>query len=155
MPLVPYQCAECREMATTRGRAKGLCKRCYRRMITRRWTAANRERERVRLAASYQKRKPKQLAKAKEDRRRTRDAIMEKLGNRCNCCGETEPVFLTIDHVQNDGHLVRKINRHHVYRTILAEGCPTDRYQILCWNCNSAKALAGICPHQTGSSRKT
>jgi hypothetical protein len=56
-------------------------------------------------------------------------------------------VFLTIDHVQGDGAQVRKLRRHLVHKMILDEGCPPDRYQILCWNCNSAKHLLGVCPH--------
>ncbi len=29
-------------------------------------------------------------------------------GQRCACCGETEPAFLAIDHVNNDGNVHRK-----------------------------------------------
>ena len=76
-----------------------------------------------------------------------RRKIIETLGARCNCCGETEQAFLTIDHVQNDGAMVRKKQRHLVYKMILDEGIPPDRYQILCWNCNAAKGILGACPH--------
>ena len=30
-----------------------------------------------------------------------------------------------------------------------AQGCPRDRYQILCHNCNLAKYYYGVCPHET------
>ena len=72
--------------------------------------------------------------------------MVAALGGKCRCCGETEPVFLTLDHVQNDGHKDRKLARHLLMARVEAEGFPPDRYQILCWNCNAAKAMGG-CPH--------
>ena len=29
--------------------------------------------------------------------------VLDHYGRACSCCGETEPAFLTIDHVNNDG----------------------------------------------------
>lgn len=70
------------------------------------------------------------------------------MGARCNCCGETEPAFLTLDHVdgREDGDRetgakawLRAARRHW------------RGYQILCWNCNAAKHFQGVCPHQAGA----
>ncbi len=155
MPLVPYQCSECGETTAERGRAKGMCKSCYHRMARLRWSVENRERERQKTAAYYQNNKERINSQITNRRRGMRARILETLGAKCQCCGETEPVFLTIDHVQNDGALVRKKARHLIYKNILDEGCPTDRYQILCWNCNSAKGILGACPHSADSSKKT
>lgn len=124
-----------------------MCRRCYHRMARRRWTAENRERERAKTAAYHQANKHRVNANLTERRRAARREIMDRLGNRCQCCGETTPVFLTIDHVQNDGAADRKLSRHLMHARILAEGCPAERYQILCWNCNAAKGLLGACPH--------
>jgi len=112
-----------------------------------RWSAANRERERRKAAAYHQANKARLNGQITARRRTMRGQIMERLGGACRCCGETTPVFLTIDHVQNDGAKVRKMRRHLVYKIILDEGCPADRYQILCWNCNAAKGMLGRCPH--------
>lgn len=60
-------------------------------------------------------------------------------GGRCVCCGIDRPIFLALDHVQNDGNVERSggSNRSS-YRRAVKEYRP-DRYQILCHNCNFAK----------------
>ena len=35
-----------------------------------------------------------------------------------------------------------------LYAKIISEGFP-DSIQVLCWNCNAAKGMDGVCPHQT------
>ncbi len=81
-----------------------------------------------------------------------RAKVYAAYGNKCQCCEETEPLFLTIDHVNNDGHLERKAHSQGgLYSRIIQENFP-DRYQILCWNCNAGKKRNnGVCPHQGGS----
>lgn len=85
-------------------------------------------------------------------RDRDRDLIYEAYGNKCACCGEANPKFFTIDHVNNDGHIERK-NKVYTsgsmfYRKIVRENFPAN-YQILCYNCNLGRARnGGICPHQ-------
>jgi hypothetical protein len=84
-------------------------------------------------------RKIQQVAQAKEI-----------LGNRCNCCGETEPKFLTFDHINGGGTKERKPGVDHVnpYRYIISN--PKQiKFQLLCYNCNCGQHLAGgICPHK-------
>lgn len=78
----------------------------------------------------------------------TRQKLLDEYGAVCNCCGEMNPVFLTLDHVNNDGYLHRREGYRH-YFTIIDEGCPKDKYQILCFNCNCGKQRnGGICPHK-------
>jgi len=83
-----------------------------------------------------------------------RVAVNEMYGDTCNCCGETEPLFLTIDHVNNDGGERRKqSSREHgtitLLRDILQHGSVQPDYQLLCMNCQLGKHLnGGICPHQ-------
>jgi hypothetical protein len=73
-------------------------------------------------------------------------------GDKCVCCGESKRIFLTMDHVQNDGNQRREKygnNNLKEYRIALKEYRP-DIYQVLCYNCNHAKHLnGGKCPHQT------
>jgi len=88
-------------------------------------------------------------------RERDRRLIYEAYGNKCACCGEKNPGFFTVDHVNNDGHSDRKsgayTNGSQFYRHIVAKNFPKN-YQLLCFNCNLGKARnGGICPHQEGS----
>lgn len=67
----------------------------------------------------------------------------------CACCGESDPIFLTIDHVNNDGNAHRKeIGKRVIYYWLKDHNYPPG-FQILCWNCNRAKHYnGGVCPHQ-------
>ena len=71
-------------------------------------------------------------------------------GYKCNCCGETEPLFLTIDHVNNDGNKHRKkfqSTGDGLYKWLKQNGYP-EGFQVLCMNCNHGKRRnGGICPH--------
>jgi hypothetical protein len=86
-------------------------------------------------------------------------AIKEKTiveyGGKCVCCGETTQVFLTIDHIGEDGADERRqINRgagYNFYYWLKKQGYPKENYQILCFNCNFAKHTLGICPHQVNN----
>jgi hypothetical protein len=73
-------------------------------------------------------------------------------GGKCNCCGETQIKFLVIDHINNDGAQERKItgmNTMVLWKRLIKEGFPRDKYQLLCSNCNEGKRRNhGICPHQ-------
>jgi hypothetical protein len=79
-------------------------------------------------------------------------------GNVCECCGEGEPDFLTIDHKNNDGEAHRKRlapNRKRggstdeMMRILRKEGWP-DYVRILCFNCNFGRRArpGGECPHK-------
>lgn len=78
--------------------------------------------------------------------------VFDYYGNICNCCGEDEIFFLTIDHVNNDGNTERwrhgqKIGGKNLYVKIVSSGFP-ETYQLLCMNCNFGKRMNnGICPH--------
>lgn len=80
--------------------------------------------------------------------------IFDHYGWKCNCCGETTPQFLTIDHVENDGYKDKnkngkRLSGMNLYLRIFKENF-SSRYQILCMNCNHGKNMNnGICPHQS------
>lgn len=90
-------------------------------------------------------------------RKADRDVIYKAYGNKCSCCGESNPLFLSIDHVNNDGYKIRPRNRNgnrsgtfsgHYYAQIIKAGFPKD-LQLLCYNCNCGKARnGGVCPHK-------
>lgn len=87
----------------------------------------------------------------KERRRVLKRETIDAYGGKCACCGEAEIAFLCIDHIYNDGAIERRTLGTGVdrfYRWLRKNSYPTDRYQVLCANCNHAKHFSGICPHQ-------
>lgn len=81
--------------------------------------------------------------------------VIEKYGSKCNCCGETQVLFLTIDHKNNDGY-IQRINEYGIknpatlswYLRLRKEPIRED-LQVLCFNCNLGKSLNyGVCPHE-------
>jgi hypothetical protein len=81
----------------------------------------------------------------------------EAMGEKCECCGEQDIRFLTLDHRNNDGNEHRKsgIQCQQIYLRARKEGYPKDKYALLCYNCNCAKAHRskdGTCPHKSPES---
>lgn len=79
-----------------------------------------------------------------------RKKAIEFLGGKCACCGESSYLFLTIDHINRDGHKERKQTnqKRSWYRKIL-KGERED-LRVLCFNCNCGRELnEGVCPHET------
>lgn len=101
-----------------------------------------------------------QRARTRDYMRRLRhDAIMAYGGYRCACCGETEPKFLSIDHMFNDGAKHRREIGEYPGN---GKGCGTTTmqwlkkhgypagFQVLCMNCNMGKSRNnGVCPHKS------
>lgn len=118
------------------------CKDC-RKIYARNWRRKNRD---------------KIKAAKKRYSRKLRSRVINLLGNQCVCCGEKIPEFLTIDHINNDGHLDRKSlgtgGSRALYRKVLREllndiNNPRERYRLLCYNCNLGRQRSGgICPHE-------
>ena len=68
----------------------------------------------------------------------------------CKCCGESEIDFLTIDHVNGGGTKERKSTGRGGQSFAIwlrKQGYPKG-FQILCYNCNCAKAFCKVCPHE-------
>lgn len=81
---------------------------------------------------------------------RTRQAVIEKYGGKCVCCGLSDWRFLTIDHINNDGaseHGGGRGRPRSFYSNLLKIDRRVD-LQVLCANCNCAKFWFGVCPHQ-------
>lgn len=105
----------------------------------------------------YQRKKDDPEFKADRARRhreyveKIREMIFDVYGDICTCCGETEKIFLTIDHINNDGaEDYKKHGNYKVYKRIIKEADHT-KYQILCYNCNRGRYMnGGICPHKKG-----
>ena len=87
--------------------------------------------------------------------RHWRKEVLDHYGRVCACCGETNELFLSVDHINNDGNKHRKeIGQSAIYRWLVKHGFP-EGFQVLCYNCNFGKRVnGGICPHKThGTSR--
>lgn len=68
----------------------------------------------------------------------------------CSCCGEMERDFLCIDHINGGGNNHRKAIMKQGLDTYswLARNNYPSGFQVLCHNCNMAKAFYGSCPHK-------
>lgn len=86
-------------------------------------------------------------AKAKTPNRRTerfteehaklKQKIFKMFKNKCNMCGEKDPLVLQVDHVNGGGSKQRKkMNALYRYKHVLQN---VEQYQLLCANCNTRK----------------
>lgn len=86
-------------------------------------------------------------------RRKRKELVINHYGGKCACCGISQIQFLTIDHINNDGAIQRKMNGvqrtsgNRFYMWIIKNNFPKD-LQVLCWNCNCSKGFYGFDPHQ-------
>jgi hypothetical protein len=81
---------------------------------------------------------------------RKRRTIFEWYGGKCMCCGEDQYYFLSLDHVESDGGEERRRlgGQYKILSRLWKEQQSDPRYQLLCYNCNFAREMCGICPHQ-------
>lgn len=113
-----------------------------------------RECSRIRQKISYQKHRKEYIAKVSAHRliwyARLRQELLDAYGRRCACCGESEPAFLTLDHINGGGKKDRAQipdGQRGLYRKLKKLGWPTDRFRLLCMNCNFATRRGTPCPH--------
>lgn len=79
-------------------------------------------------------------------RLRLKQEVIDMYGGECACCGETELVFLTFDHVDGNGGGRERImgGKQQLYWLRRER---RQNIQVLCFNCNFAEHWGG-CPHQ-------
>lgn len=83
-------------------------------------------------------------------------AIVAYGGYRCACCGETEPLLLTLDHINNDGarHRRQLGGSMPLYQWLRDNNYPPG-FQVLCASCNLGRHRnGGVCPHQKRRARE-
>lgn len=132
------------------------------------WYQRNKKRIRKQARENYYKNRSQILEKAKEYYRKNREKILkqkkeynkrhrqeQKLevlihygGNppRCSCCSESHFEFLCIDHIHGRGKKHREKIKWNFYHWLIKNNFPRG-FQVLCYNCDKAKAIYGVCPH--------
>lgn len=145
------------------------------REISKKWDKNNRERRREISRDYYNRNKDKVKEYQKNYYQENKDKILSKkdrikdyqikysqklkfeilshysYGNViCNCCGETEYDFLTLDHINGGGTQHRKeVGVGISYWLWLIRNNYPDGYQVLCMNCNLGRHKHnGVCPHK-------
>lgn len=105
---------------------------------------------RLRANQHYANNKTDVLRKRREKDRAVKQQIVDAYGGKCDCCGESQIEFLTIDHINNDGALHRrKVGKgRRIYSDLIKIGCPKNNYRLLCFNCNITRGFYGYCPHK-------
>lgn len=82
-------------------------------------------------------------------RAKVRTTVLATYGGKCACCGEAEPKFLAIDHINGGGRKEREVHLgYSFYMHLYKLPEPRTDLQVLCHNCNMAKGFYGVCPHQ-------
>ena len=134
-------------------------------VVYKKWYQKNRKKKIRQVCDYYSKESKKELRRKNEKKRnaRVRIEVYKHYGNECACCGENEPLFLSIDHINNDGADHRReltegwggnieARRRYAgvifYHWIKRNRFPSN-LQLLCMNCNMGKQRNnGICPHE-------
>lgn len=86
---------------------------------------------------------------ATEQYRKNRLIIIERLGNKCECCENSNTNYLSIDHIYGLGHQESKKLRGSRYLKKLKHmENLTEKYRCLCYNCNYCLGFWGKCQHK-------
>lgn len=98
--------------------------------------------------------KSRELARSRSrhDAMRLKLDLIEAYGGKCNCdgCKEDRPQFMTLDHMkpgEGKEHRLKFRTSRRIYQHLKNLGWPKDNYQLLCFNCNIATHMYGVCPH--------
>jgi len=78
-----------------------------------------------------------------------KQTVIDAYGGKCECCGETDLIFLSIDHINRDGSEHRKELKKlgmKLYEWLVENDYPSG-FRTLCLNCNCALGFYGYCPH--------
>jgi hypothetical protein len=104
----------------------------------------------------YIKNREEILKKSRIRDENIRKLVFNHYGNKCIWCGQSNPIFLTIDHINGGGGKHRKkIHRCagiNFYRWLKLNNFP-EGFQLLCFNCNCAK-LRGYNPLKDKKEKK-
>jgi hypothetical protein len=130
----------------------------HNRLINLRWRLNNPEKLRERRRRHCARYPELIKLRAKNTQRRVKYAVFfhySKGTMRCDCCGEKEFDFLSIDHMNRDGKPHRKAigGPQALYPWLRRMNFPPG-YRVLCFNCNLGAGFFGICPHRRTAAQK-
>lgn len=98
---------------------------------------------------------PEKYKQSRRDQKRLlKIETLKHYGGVCVCCGESNLLFLTIDHINGNGGQHRRQlgmgnGGGHVFYQWLKNNHFPNGYQVLCFNCNCGRAINnGVCPHE-------
>jgi hypothetical protein len=80
-----------------------------------------------------------------------RAEMITAYGGRCKCCGEKQPLFLELDHTDNNGHEHRRLigrSSSAIYRYLKKLGWPQEGYQLFCATWRERKGKKEASPWQ-------
>ena len=97
------------------------------------------------------KRAEPKVVSAKRYRVKLKNDVLTAYGGCCECCGESNFGFLSIDHPNGDGAQWRRernmLGSFQTYQWLRKNGYPPG-FRILCMNCNVGRHWnGGVCPH--------
>lgn len=135
------KCIYCGKKPFTPGK-KG-CKKCCKKKVV--------------ISCRFSKNHP---SKQKNYRKKIRFEVLQKYGGVCKCCGESNLLFLTIDHINKDGARERR----ELYGSSSGQSFPwflklkrekiRKDLQVLCYNCNMASFYSDVCPHRMNDEQR-
>jgi hypothetical protein len=74
--------------------------------------------------------------------------VLNRYGAVCICCSESDPDKLVMDHINSGGSKEKKsYPSRNVYLFLKGKEPDRNKFQVLCQNCNQAKAFLGQCSH--------
>lgn len=163
VPPFTLKCARCRCLFKSVDGT--VCDRCKDYMTD--WRAANKDKKRIhdrtyeakhreRVNARFRARSKSEHGRAlrKAALRRWKVKIRTEMvaayGGCCECCGETELRFLTLEHKNGGGSKHRKElgGQGAVMVQLRRLGWPKTDYTVLCFNCNLVTKDGLPCPHK-------
>lgn len=106
--------------------------------------------ERLREYDRIRNKSPKRIEARLRRSAELRNAVLGAYGRVCKCCGESNEMMLTIDHINNDGAAHREstdFGSYGFYGWLVRNKFP-EGFQTLCFGCNWGKHRnGGTCPH--------
>jgi hypothetical protein len=101
------------------------------------------------MARMFQERMSKSPSGEVLHNRVAKAEMIEAYGGKCACCGESNYVLLSVDHINGGGQSDRKLHGRGraLYVYLKRLGYPKDGYRLLCHNCNASLGHYGYCPH--------
>lgn len=74
--------------------------------------------------------------------------VLNRYGVICVCCSESDPDKLVMDHINGGGSKEKELYpSRNVYLFLKGKEPDRKKFQVLCQNCNQAKAFLGQCSH--------